>query len=354
LAKVISLFNHKGGVSKTTTTFNLGWMIARKGQRVLIVDCDPQCNLTGMVLGFERLDSAASIEGTSMGHPLNIRDALAPAFESRPSLIKAVECINVRGNDNLFLLPGHIGLAEYEVTLGIAQELSGSVVTLRNLPGSIRYLIDKTADQFKADVVLVDMSPSLGAINQNILTTSEFFLVPMQPDYFSTMAIDSLASVLPKWKSWSQTAKSLAILQEAEYPFPDISPMFLGYVIQNYRPRGGGVPSAAFQQWIKQIENGVSERLLPALRQAGMVLSDTVYQQAGFRPYEPLLQMPDFNSLIARSQEHQVPIFELTDAQLQQSGIVLERTKESMNRFKDLFSEAAERVMAIFEHAQRP
>ena len=168
------------------------------------------------------------------------------------------------------------------------------------------------------------------------------------------MAINSLASVLPKWKAWSQAAKSLPVLQEAEYPFPDISPMFLGYVIQNYRPRGGGVPSAAFQQWIKQIENGVSERLLPALRRAQMVLGDFIYEQAGFQPYEPLLQMPDFNSLIARSQEHQVPIFELSDAQLQQGGIVLERTKESMNRFKDLFSQAAERVIAIFEHASSP
>ena len=49
----ICLFNHKGGVSKTTTAFNMGWMLAKKGKRVLLVDCDPQCNLTGMVLGFK-------------------------------------------------------------------------------------------------------------------------------------------------------------------------------------------------------------------------------------------------------------------------------------------------------------
>jgi len=54
MAKQIALFNHKGGVSKTTTTFNLGWMLAKKGKRVIIVDCDPQCNLTGMVLGFKK------------------------------------------------------------------------------------------------------------------------------------------------------------------------------------------------------------------------------------------------------------------------------------------------------------
>jgi hypothetical protein len=83
------------------------------------------------------------------------------------------------------------------------------------------------------------------------------------------------------------------------------------------------------------------------LRKSGMMMADKVYRDAGFEPQEPLLQMPDFNSLIARSQEHQVPVFELTDAQLKQAGIVLERTKESMDRFKTLFSEAADRVLKI-------
>src|ERR1700761_834012 len=108
----ISLFNHKGGVSKTTTAFNLGWMLARRNKRVLLVDCDPQCNLTGMVLGLEDLETGESIQGTRDAKPLNIREGLAPAFESRPSLIQAVECLEVPGNANLFLMPGHIGLAE--------------------------------------------------------------------------------------------------------------------------------------------------------------------------------------------------------------------------------------------------
>jgi cellulose biosynthesis protein BcsQ len=347
MAKVISLFNHKGGVSETTTTFNLGWMLARKRPRVLIVDCDPQCNLTGMVLGFEHLENANSIEGTKNGNPLNIKEALAPAFESRPSLVKPVDCVKVPGNDRLLLLPGHIGLAEYEVTLGIAQELSGSIVTLRNLPGSLRYLIDRTAEKYKVDIVLIDMSPSLGAVNQNLLTTSDFFLVPMHPDYFSIMAIESLASVLPKWQKWSEAAKTLQVLREAEYPFPDINPRFLGYVIQKYRPRGGGAPSIAFQQWIDQVEEDIKIKLLPVLRASNMMMPDNVYLDAGFKPYEPLLRMPDFSSLIARSQEHQVPVFELTDAQLHQAGIVLERTKISMESFKKLFSEAADRVLKI-------
>ena len=49
-AKTIILFNHKGGVSKTLTTYNIAWMLTEKGKRVLLVDCDPQCNLSALIL----------------------------------------------------------------------------------------------------------------------------------------------------------------------------------------------------------------------------------------------------------------------------------------------------------------
>jgi cellulose biosynthesis protein BcsQ len=348
LATVISLFNHKGGVSKTTTAFNLGWMLARCAKKVLLVDCDPQCNLTGMVLGLEDMETADSIQGVKNGRPLNIKEGLAPAFESRPALIEAVECVNVPGNDNLWLMPGHIGLAEYEVTLGIAQELSGSLVTLRNLPGSLRYLIDKTAAQYGIDIVLVDMSPSLGAVNQNLLATSDLFLVPMHPDYFSTMAIKSLTSVLPKWKAWAESAASIATLQEAEYPFPDTNPRFLGYVVQKYRPRAG-VPSSAFQTWIDQLEDAVASTFIPALQKSGLMLDEAIYELAEYDPRQPILQMPDFNSLIARSQEHQVPIFELTAEQLEQVGRVLATSQASQEQFRGLFKAAAETTIKVVD-----
>ncbi len=145
MAKRICLFNHKGGVSKTTTAFNLGWMIASKKKRVILVDCDPQCNLTGMVLGFKGAGDLEKLYKLPANN--NIKDGLAPAFESRPVPITACDCVQVTGQPNMFLLPGHIGLAEYEVTLGIAQELSGSLPTLQNLPGALSVLLNKTADK---------------------------------------------------------------------------------------------------------------------------------------------------------------------------------------------------------------
>lgn len=343
----ISLFNHKGGVSKTTTAFNLGWMLASKGKKVLLVDCDPQCNLTGMVVGYRSEADFDTIYKT--GGVKNIRDGLAPAFESRPALIAPAECLPIKGRTNMFLLPGHIGLAEYEVTLGIAQELSGSLVTLQNLPGSLRYLFDVTAKKYEIDYVIVDMSPSLGAINQNLLMTSDYFLIPMAPDYFSVMATDSLATVLPKWKLWAEGAQSIPVLKNATYPFPVTHCKFLGTVVQKYRLREGNTASSAFQKWIDEIERGVQAKLLPALAGNKMLLSDHVYESVDASNGRPILQMSDFNSLIALSQKYKVPVFDLSDAQLEQEGIVLTRTKRSMGRFKRLFSEGAEKIIKLIE-----
>jgi cellulose biosynthesis protein BcsQ len=344
MAKLICLFNHKGGVSKTTTAFNLGWMMALKGARVLLADFDPQCNLTGMVMGFKGEDDMAAIyAGTP---PNNIKDGLAPAFESQPREIAPVECVEVTGNDKLFLLPGHIGLAEYETTLGIAQELSGSLLALRNLPGSVRFLLDVTATKYNTDFVLVDMSPSLGPLNQNLLTTSDYFIVPLHPDYFSSMALSSLAKVLPRWKSWAETAYGTEALAKADYPFPKPYITFIGAVIQKYRPRLGRA-SKAFQRWIDQLTQGLKETLVPALEKAGMVDLKRFRERLKIEPWTPLLEVADFNSLIALSQEFQVPVYALTAAQTGQAGAVWDQTEASMKVFEGAFAACAAKVFQI-------
>jgi cellulose biosynthesis protein BcsQ len=132
-------------------------------------------------------------------------------------------------------LPGHIGLAEYEVDLGIAQNLSGAIQSLQNVPGAISFLLEKTAVKFNADYILIDLSPSLGAINQNLVMTSNSLIIPTYPDLFSLMAIDSLLSIIPKWYDWALKASYLQILKEAYYPFPEVKVRFLGTVVQNYK-----------------------------------------------------------------------------------------------------------------------
>lgn len=345
MVQKIALFNPKGGVGKTTTTFNLGWMLASQGKRVILVDSDPQCNLTGMIVGEGTENDEARMQEI-YGMYSNIKTGLAPAFEAQPRAITAVDCIPVRGQDNLFLLPGHVGFAEYEVTLGIAQELSGSMQALKNLPGSINDLLEKTATRFNADYILIDMSPSLGSINQNLLIISDFFLVPITATFFSDMAIDSLTKVLPKWYAWAKLASSLQILREANYPFPEVNLRFLGTIVQNSRIIKGE-ETAAFQAWIEKIEKAISEKLVPTLRQSNMMLPHQSYRDQGITGNYTLAKISNFNSLIALSQEHRTPVYALTPQQLGQTGIVLEQNQRKQEEFRQVFSDLATKIIAL-------
>lgn len=344
VAKLIALFNNKGGVSKTTTCFNLGWMLAERGKRVVMVDADPQCNLTGMVLevsGVEGLDAYYA------QHPLgNVKDALEPAFQSRPRPLEPVECVQVAGRNGLYLAPGHVGLAENEVSLGIAQQLSESVQALKNLPGSLHHLFKITAEKYAADFVLIDLSPGLGAINQNLVATADYFLVPTSPDIFSVMALDSLARVVPKWVAWAQRAAQLDALSTADYPFPTPTLKFLGVIVQRYRLRSGA-PTQGFEKYFQSLHNSIDEHLLPALKKADVLLPDQVYTAAGLHDEQWLASIPDFNTLIADSQRARKPVFALTKDDTGRVGTVWESTAESIARFRKTFDDLARRIECL-------
>lgn len=246
----------------------------------------------------------------------------------------------------MFLLPGHVGLAEYEVTLGIAQELTGSIQALKNIPGSINDLFEKTASKYDADYILIDMSPSLGAINQNLLMISNFFVIPTAADFFSVMAIDSLSKVLPKWIAWGKAASSLPILKKAVYPFPDVNLHFLGIIVQNFRIIRG-TETATFQNWIQKVEKMVKDKLIPIIRESGMLLPLEIYQEEGVNDSFTLTKISNFNSLIALSQEHGIPIYALTSKQLAQQGVVLENNQKKQEEFRQTFSDLAEKIIAL-------
>ena len=344
MIKTIALFNHKGGVSKTTTTFNLGWMLASKGKTVVLVDTDPQCNLTEMVLGYTGGTEFEQFYEKEMKG--NLKDGLAPVFECMPKLMPAVECVPVEGQAGLFLLPGHIQLSEYEVMLNFVQGFLRSVETLQDLPGSISCLLNKTAEQVHADYVLIDTSSSLSSINQNLLMTSDFFMFPTIPDHLSVMAIDSLRTILLRWRTWAEKAQSSLILKNATYPFPKITPKFLGTVIQNYRPRGGA-RDAGFHKWVDEINQIVSSKLALEFQKFGLMLPYGVYKSQGVGAGFCLATIPDINTLIARSQEHQTPIFALTPAQIGQD----ENALRLRDKFNALFSELADKIIGLTTYA---
>ncbi|BBZ94336.1 AAA family ATPase [Bradyrhizobium diazoefficiens] len=337
---IIAFFNHKGGVSKTTTTFNLGWALADLGKKVLIVDGDPQCNLTGTVLGFDGVDD---FEAFYKKNPnANISDALDPVFRGANAPLKPAS-ITRTPNKNLFLLAGNIALAENETQIAVAVSTSAAIPALQNIPGSICALLRMTAVAEKIDVVLVDMSPSVGALNQCFLMGSDFFIVPTSPDYYCNQAITSLARVIPRWNAAISSFRGGALL----YPFPTQPPRFCGIISQRYRPRLGS-PASSFQQWINIIKKTVLTELIPVLQNEAMAISsaDFIKAKPGDSPYN-LANIADFNSLIAQSQKFNVPVFALTDAQIEQKGQVLQNMAESRDNFKATFSSLAACVKTL-------
>ena len=370
MSKIISMFNHKGGVSKTTTTFNIGWMLANRGHRVLMVDADPQCNLTGVSLGLvnswpplddlaqdaeddQAFDAAqdrtadfftANVDRTLYG-------ALRPAFESEPRLLEPVDCFEIAGRSGLFVLPGHLKVGEYDVSLSIAHEMSGSLLPLKNVPGAIHHLLRLTAEALDVDYVLVDMSPSLGSLNQNIVATSDLLVVPTSPDFFSIMALRSLAEVLPRWQRWAQQASENPLLKTAAYAFPPPRFKLAGAVIQRYRlyrapteANPNGDPTRPFAEWIQRVSDSMTADFLPAMRAAGLLLPAEAYEAAGIDQDGVLARVQEFNSLLPKSQEHQKPVFELTVAELQQAGVVLENSEKQVRSLYRLFDDLCDRL----------
>ena len=353
MAKRIALFCHKGGVGKTTTTFNLAWMLADKGKKVLMVDADSQCNLTALVMGEEQFELFYQ-----EANPQNIKNALLPAFKGRATLIQPVECFEIIDNKNLFLLPGHLGLSEYETTLSFAQTSPDAIFTLQNIPGAFSYLCTETAKKYDVDYILVDMSPSLSAINQNLLMTSDYFIIPTSPDYFSIMAIDSMSEVLPRWATWASKFMSMeALTEEALYSLPIIKPKFLGAVVQRLGRRYGETTNQ-FQLAIDNIGQCIIEHLLPDLRKKELCFAPERYDDILGGNNIFLAKIPEFGQLNSLSQKNNKAIFALLDTEMTfnneetgreipYTGSILKNINKKKEDLKNIFSEFANFVIQL-------
>jgi hypothetical protein len=246
-------------------------------------------------------------------------------------------------NANLYLLAGNIDLAENETQISVALSTSSAIPALQNIPGAPCALLRKTAEKHNIDAVIIDMSPSVGALNQCFLLGSDYFIVPTSPDYYCNQAIASLSRVIPRWNN------TVAPFRDGKlaYPFPDDPPKFCGIISQRYRPRLGN-PARSFQQWIDVIKTTVLKEFVPALSIYNMAISVADFNAGGpgDTPYN-LMNIADFNSLIAQSQKHNKPIFALSDEEIEQVGVILETMKESRDMFKKTFDSLANSIEII-------
>lgn len=272
----------------------------------------------------------------------NISECLSPAFQGTQAPLQPAGIVSTNQN-NLWLLAGHIDLAENETQLAVALRTGPAIPALQNLPGSICHLLRITAKHHDIDVVLIDMSPSVGGLNQCFLMGSDYFIVPTFPDYYCDQAIISLSRVIPRWNKEVMQFRDTSI----PYYFPQSPPKFCGVVSQRYRPRSGE-PSASFQQWIDRIKDTVNTKLIPALEPIEMVVSKDEFNTAnpGDSPYN-LINIADFNTLIAQSQRHNTPVFALSNDQIERQGVVLKTMTDNREAFRNTFEQLAQTLTRL-------
>lgn len=333
-AKIIVLFNHKGGVSKTTTTYNVGWKLAKMGKKVLLVDGDPQCNLSSLLLGANFYNY---FEDNNTKHK-NIKDAVKVAFEGKPFPIQAIDCFSPSQNQNLFLIPGHMDLAEYEAQLSFALNSGNMLTTLQNLPGSFYELIRKCCEKYDIDYVFIDMNPGLSAINQVFFMMCDGFIVPTNPDPFSLMALSTLEKVLPRWKNWAIQSREYFI--DSSYALPEAEMKFMGEIIQRFSLRNGKA-SNPYTMKINDIKEKIETSLVSTFERNNMLMDITDLKDESVLSDYCLGEIPEFGALLQKATQLEIPVFELNETSMGEAGTVLTQMLKKKEVFNKLFEKIA-------------
>lgn len=248
--KIISLFNNKGGVGKSTLSYHLGCALGELGKRVLFVDLDPQCNLTINAMFEDELEQIWKDEDAYMDDfsdaqekdkeskiltsPRSVHFLLKPiedGFSDFEVLPPAKEL-----TENMFILPGRLSIHKFEAKIserwnGLYQGESLSIRTVT----AFRTLCEKYAEKYNCDYVIVDTSPSLGIMNKTIISTVDGFFIPTFPDMFSLYGIRNIGNSLEMWQKEFNTIYNL-ISSNKIAKFPKKFVQFIGFTIYNAKP----------------------------------------------------------------------------------------------------------------------
>lgn len=303
-APVLTFFNNKGGVGKTSLIYHLAWMFSSLGKRVIAVDLDPQANLTAAFLDEESIENLW--EQKSAG------STIFQCVKPLTSVGDITEPVLRKISTKLYLIPGDVNLSSYEDALS---EVWPSSMGDNNLYRPMRILssfwqvMQMAANKIEADIILVDIGPNLGAINRSVLVATDYVVIPLGADLFSLQGLKNLGPTLKNWKNlwqkrldnWNSNSEQ-SVHSDFELPRGKILP--IGYLCQQHSVRLDR-PVKAYDKWINRIPKVYRESVLNEAYTTDIEQSKDPYCLGTIKHYR---------SLIPIAQEKRKPIFKLTPA----------------------------------------
>ncbi|MDR0457776.1 MAG: AAA family ATPase [Burkholderiaceae bacterium] len=323
----LTFFNNKGGVGKTTLVYHLSWMFAELGLTVLVVDCDPQANLT---TAFQDDETLLSLwEPAPDATPATIFQAIKPLMEVSDISPVHIQQIAPR----LHLIAGDLGLSAFEDHLSEqwGKALSEDSVKRAMLVLSAFWRVAQTAGaRLCAQLIIFDVGPNLGAINRSALISSDYVLVPLAADLFSLQGLRNLGPALEKWRNgWKERLKRMG---DIATPLPAGHAKPIGYVALQHQERLSR-PVQAYVAWLERIPNEYRRQLLGEKRRLRSFPSIEDDENC-------LALLRHYKSLIPLAQEARKPIFKLRAA----DGAIGSHATAVARAYKD-FDTLAHRIL---------
>ncbi len=330
---VVAFFNNKGGVGKTSLVYHLAWMYADLGARVVAADLDPQANLTAAFLNEDRLEHL----WPDGDHPDTIFGSVQPLQQgtgdiATPHLEDVTETQPSLFGGPIALLSGDLLLSSFEDELSDVWPkcLDGSERAFR-VTSAFWRIMQEAATAHKADVILMDLGPNLGAINRAALIAADYVVVPLSPDLFSLQGLRNLGPTLRRWRSEWQERLRKNRAPKLKLPQGEMQP--IGYIILQHALRMDR-PVKAYDRWIARIPKEYRNFVLD--EPGGSHISVETDPQC-------LALLKHYRSLMPLAQEARKPMFQLKPAD-GAIGAHLQTVQDTYKDFKQLALTVAERT----------
>ena len=300
---VLTFFNNKGGVGKTSLIYHLAWMLSETGHRVLACDLDPQANLSAAFLDEQRLEviwdnGKAQNTKSSANTIAQCVEPLMQVGDLRSPLLEEI-------TPNLHLIAGDLALSGFEDTLSAEwpNALGSTLYRPFRILTAFSTVMQDGAKQADASVILADVGPNLGAINRSALIATDYVIVPLGADLFSLQGLRNLGPTLQNWRT--EWGKRINNWPQPQFPLPGGRMTPIGYVVQQHSVRLDR-PVQAYDKWVNRMPEEYARNLLGKEQDS--------YPLSPPEDTNRLATIKHYRSLVPMGQEARKPIFKLTPA----------------------------------------